>query len=660
MHVNKRYAVTGKTIRINLTSGEMRIEDTYHYLREWLSGYGLAGKILFEELPGWVTPYDPVNRVIISTGLLMGTLAPGASKIGFSTIGPVTGGWASGVSDSHLAIEMKQAGFDNIVLEGRSKTPCYLYITDDKVDLRDARSMWGMTTWETLEAVRHDIGDPQANVLSVGPAGENLVRGACVIQDQGRAVGRGGIGAVLGSKNVKAITAKGSKPIEIADVERFMAAIHDIDERIQKSPYKTLNESYGPPGSFIHKQKIGIPFKNFQHCQLDDDMVDSVNPIPLIDKYATNTLGYPGCRMRCGRMMHITEGPYNGTKACMNELEVIGTFMGRLAVRTGAFQVAVNAKCNQLGIDVDAAAGPIGWAMECFERGILTKEDTDGIELNWGDEKLILDLIDKTCKREGFGNILAEGSARAAEIVGRNSEYYAMHIKKMDLYELFRSSNAWGLGAAVATRGGGHVTSSPAYEQLANPPGDEACRREFGLSSQETWDPHDYETRHILVTYTEIITRICNSTGVCINHSTWGDPNLMNLDDFAELISAATGVEFSAKDLKTIGERQLNMEKAINTKFTDYCRKDDFPPEREMAEPVSRGYYKGWKIDRRRWSEMLDKYYSVRKWDLDTSYPTREALAELGLKHVADELEKMGRLGQSTRLPERILSERLS
>ncbi|MBE7461511.1 MAG: hypothetical protein HS112_13390 [Zoogloeaceae bacterium] len=646
MNEAQRYAATGKTLRINLTSGETWIEDTYDEFRTWLSGYGYSAKVLFEELPKWVTPYDPRNRVIIYSGVLIGTFAPGAAKVGISTLGPVTGGWANGQADSHFAVDLKECGFDNVILEGISRRPCYLYLTDNNVEIRDATDMWGMTTKETLQAVRDAIGDPQAHVLSIGPAGENLVRAACVIQDEARAVGRGGMGAVLGSKRVKAIVARGTKPIRVADSKKFLEAIKDIDARIGRSPVKKIWMGYGPTGTFVHKQKIGIPFKNFQHCQLDEDLVDEINSITLQDKYGTHKIGYPGCRMPCGKMMHITDGKYAGTKAPMNQLEIIGTFMGRLAVRTGAFQVVVNAKCNAMGIDVDAAGGPIGWAMECFERGILTTKETDGMELEWGNEEQILTLIEKMSKREGFGNILAEGAAGAADIIGRGSERYAMHTKRMDLYELCRSSNGWGLGVTVSTRGGGHVTSSPAYEQLAVPPEDTACLRELGMSGHDAWDPHDYERKHILVGYSEIITRLCNNTGICVFHSSWGDPDLINVSDIAKMVTAATGEEFTADDMRRIATRQLNMEKAINAKFTAFTKKDDYPPERELEEPVSRGIFKGWKLDRDKWTEMLERYYRMHKWDTDTSYPTRESLSELSLDSVADELEKMGRLGK--------------
>jgi aldehyde:ferredoxin oxidoreductase len=637
--------IAGKNLRINLSSREVYVEDNTKDLRKWLGGYGLAGKIIFEEMPEWVTPFDARNRIIISAGVLIGTMAPGACKLNVSTLSPVTGGWASGFADSHLGMEIKQCGFDNIIIEGRSSLPCYLWITDDKVEIRDAVHIWGKNTWETYDAIRTELGDNQLHVMSIGPAGENLVRGACVIQDRDRAFGRCGVGAVFGSKNLKAVVARGTKPIEIADPQRFFKIVQLIHKNIMESPTRPGRQKYGTTNAYYHKQKVGIPFKNFQECQLDEDLVEQISPHRLIEKYQVGTVGYPSCMMRCGREIHITEGPYAGLRSQMNQLEVIGTFMGRLAIRTREFMVAVSAKCNQVGIDVDAAGGAVGWAMECWQRGIIDEKDTDGINLDWGNEKATLELIDKISHREGFGNILAEGSARASEILGRNSGYYAMHIKKQDLYEVCRSSNGWALGAAVSTKGGGHVSASPLTEQTATPSPDADCLREYGMSSAQAADPHDYELRPQLVNVMEIICRIGNSCGVCLYHTTWNDPNLLNLPRFAELISAALGEEFTAEELKEIALRQLNMEKAINCKFTNLSRKDDFPPQREMEEPVSRGYYKGWKLDEGKWNHMLDKYYDLHGWDKRTSYPTRETLTSLGLANVADELERIGHLG---------------
>jgi aldehyde:ferredoxin oxidoreductase len=646
--------IIGKTLRINLSNGQMTVEDNSHMVRDWLGGYGMAAKILFDELPDWVTPYDPLNKIIIAAGPLQGTLAPGACKTSISTIGPVTGGWASGCSDSHIGMDLRHAGYDMLILEGKSRKPCYILITDEGAEIRDATHFWGKTTWDTLDGIRNELDDQQLHVMSIGPAGENMTRNACVIQNYSRAYGRCGIGAVFGSKNIKAVVAKtrGARDLKIADPPRFFTAVRDISRRILESPTTANRRKYGTTVAYYHKNKIGgIQYKNMQHCQIPEDKVEQISPWRVIEKYQTGIQGYPGCIIRCSRDVHITEGPYKGLKTQMNQFEIIGTIMGRLAIETPEFMVEVNARCSQQGLDIDVVGGAIGWAMECYQRGLLTKEDADGLELNWGDEEVVLKLLEKMSRKEGIGYLLSEGSYRASELFdrmkGTDTKYYAMHIKKQDLYEMSRSSVGWGLGAAVSTRGGGHTTSSPNTEQNSGAlPPDEISLREHGIPSALAADPNAYEHKAQLVTYTEVVQRMCNTTGVCMMHGTWSDMNFMNLHDFSELLSAAMGIEFTIDDLWKIGMRQLNMEKAVNAKFSDLTRRDDFPPQRELEEPVSSGPRKGWQLEEEKWNHMLDDYYDLHGWDRQSSYPTRETLSELGLDSVADELEKKQRLGK--------------
>ena len=242
---NELYGYAGLLLRVNLSNGGVRKEPTIGYAREWLGSTGIAIKILYDELRSWVTPYDPANKIVFGTGALMGTPAPGACKMSASTLGPRTGGWASGLCDSYVGGELKSAGYDMLVIEGRAHKPVYLWIEDDRVELRDALPLWGKTTWETLEMIRADLGDPSLHILSIGPAGENMVRGACIMQDRARAFGRCGTGAVMGSKNLKAIIAKGSKPVKVADQEHFMKVLHGVREMFKTARGVDDMQKYG-------------------------------------------------------------------------------------------------------------------------------------------------------------------------------------------------------------------------------------------------------------------------------------------------------------------------------------------------------------------------------------------------------------------------------
>jgi len=610
------FAYAGKILRVNLTSGEISTEPTTKYAKEWLGASGIAIKILYDELRSWVTPYEPANKLIFGAGALVGTTAPGACKSNISTLGPVTGGWASGCSDSYVGGQLKYAGYDSIVIEGKAPTPVYLWIHVDHVKIRDASGLWGKTTWETHDMVRQELRDSTLHVVSIGPAGENLVRGACVVQDKGRAFGRCGIGAVMGSKNLKAIVAKGTGAVGVAQSGRFMDSVREVREMFKNSRTLEGMRRYGTLGGPAKKQKIcGISYKNFQECVLPDDMAQTIDPRKTID----------------------------GLKTEAPQMETMGTIQGRLAIREPTFMFKAHAYCNQMGLDVDAAGGPIGWAMECYQRGIIDERDADGLKLNWGDAEVALELIRKISYREGFGNILAEGSARAAEIIGRGSEYYAMHIKGQDLYEPCRGALAWCLGATTSTRGGGHTTGAVAD---ANPDPDvEKGRLIFGVDSP--YNPLEYKGRAKMVTYMETVHRVNNCLGICHMNTIHWDLEHLDLPHLAELYSAATGWETSVEDLNRMAMRQLNLEKAFNLRHTDFDRKDDLPTPRDLSEPIPTGDLAGWKMDEEEYNRMLDEYYDLHGWDSETSFPTRKTLVDLGLEKVADDLERLGKLGSS-------------
>lgn len=639
-------AYAGKILRVHLGNGRTRMEPTAPYQVDWLGGPGIAIKLLYDELRPWVTPYDPANKLILSAGPLIGTTAPGACKSNMSTLGPVTGGWASSCSDSYTGGELKCAGYDAVVIEGRAHAPAYLWIRDGRVEVRDAAFLWGKTTWETLEALRAALDDPSLHALSIGPAGEHLVRSACVIQDRGRAFGRCGIGAVMGAKNLKAIVVQGTGSIRVADPDGFMAAVVRIRGMFKKSKTIESMRKYGTLGGLPRKQETSsIAYKNFQELRLPEAMLETINPVKTIEKYQIARQSYPGCAIGCSRHLHITEGPYAGLQTESCQMEVLNGIQCKLAVWEPTFMFKANALCNQLGLDVDAAGGPIAWAMECYQRGLIDERDTGGIPLEWGDEAVILELIRKISYREGFGNLLAEGSAKASSLLGRGSDYYAMHLKGQDLYEPLRGGLAWCLGTTTSTRGGGHTTGTANDVRSGTDAAEiEKARGIFGV--ENPYSPLDYEGRVELVLYFEVLHRINNCLGVCHMNTIHWDIEHMDLPQLAELYTLATGWPTTVEDLKKTAMRQLNLEKAFNLRHTALGRKDDLPPPRDMNEPIPSGPLAGWKIDEAKFHQMLDEYYERHGWDRRTGFPTRETLTVLGLASAADDLEKSGKLGQ--------------
>lgn len=638
------YAYAGNMLRIDLGDGSFTFEPTAKYAREWLGGSGTAQWILYNEVKPWVTSYDPANLLIFSVGPLVGTLAPGGSRISADSINPVTNGVGSSNSDSFFGGQLKCAGFDHIILKGRSRQPVYLWIDDDHIEIRDASHLWGMTTWDTSDAIKAELGDDkEIYTLSIGPAGENLVRGACIIQEKGRAMGRCGMGSVMGSKNLKAVAVRGTGAIEVADPDKFMEAILRIKKIFPKAEGAVLYETLGSPGITPGKQeKCGFPYKNFQDLMLPKEHYDQIDYEKFVNKYKVRVQGYPACPMPCSHFFRIHDGKYAGLETEGFQFEQFANFCGKLAVTDATFVPKMNAYCNQMGIDIDVPSGSIAWAMECFQRGILTEEDTQGIKIEWGDEAVILELTRMICHRQGFGSILAEGCAKAADIIGRGSDYYAMHVKGQDLYEVMRSAIGWALGSCVSTRGGGHTTGAPLSETFASLDEKKAFEV-LGITTAN--QPLTYEGKAQMVGFFECMHRVSNALGICHFTTVWLDIALQGLPELAEIYSAATGWETCADDFRRITTKLINVEKAFNLRRTNLGRKDDYPPPRVLNEPIPSGQYAGFHPTREKWDKLLDEYYEMHGWEKNTSFPMRETLEGLDLKQVADDLEKIGKLG---------------
>ena len=646
MKIEPIYAYAGEILRVDLTTGRISSEPTIKYAREWLGGSGVGQWILYNELLPWITPYAPANRLIIGTGPLNGTLAPGACRTTADSKNGLTLGVGSSNSCGHFAPELKFAGYDHIIFQGKARNPVYLWIHDNHVEIRDAFHLWGKTTWETDEIIKRELGDDNIQIISIGPAGENIVRGACIIQNKGRAFGRCGLGGVMGSKNLKAVAVRGAGAVEVADPVRFMRVVDKAREACDQSEGSQTRRRYGTPIGLKRRQAAdSIPFKNFQYLELPAEYIEKLSIENVNEKYRVRNLASLSCPIGCSRYFWIDRGPYAGLGTEGFEFEALADFAGKLGVDDPTFVIKMNAYCNQLGLDVDNPAGSIAWAMECYQRGILTQSDTDGLKLEWGDAGVILELTRKIAYREGFGNILAEGCAHAAELVGRESEYYAMHLKGQDLYEPLRFNIGWALGACVSTRGGGHTTGSPSTTLekalMESDPG--KVKETLGISKFSALS--SYEGKAELVRYVEKLHRINNSLGICHFNTINSDMSLLGFPQIAELYSAATGWETTEDDLKRAATRMLNVEKAFNLLHTNLGRKDDYPPRRCLEEPLPTGSAKGFKLDKEKWDSLLDEYYEIHEWDKKTGFPTRKCLEDLDLKGVADDLERAGKLG---------------
>jgi len=632
--------VIGKTLRVNLTTGKIEKESTETYNERFLGGAGIDTWLLYKEVKPGTEAFDPFNRLIFSAGILVGTLAPCAARLNIVGKSPVTGGIGAGSVCGHFSSELKFAGFDRIVITGRAKELVYLWINDDQVEIVDASSLKGATTWETDDFIKEQRGSSGIQIASIGPAGENLVKASSIIVNRGRSQSKCGLGAVMGSKNLKAIAVRGTGGIEVASPDELMELIARAWQKANKSEYGKLLKHTGTYGFMTTSNEIGaMAERNFQDEYMDPERFKKIAPHTL-NEYEEKRIGYRSCPLHCGHFYRINQGPYAGL-ACEGVHCNDGiNWASKLGIDYPPAIIKAHGLCSEYGLDQDNASGAISWAFECYQRGIITKDDTDGLELNWGDHQLVMDLIRKIAYREGFGDLLAECSKRASDLIGRGSEKYSINVKGQDSIETMRPNKGWALGCVVSTRGGGHLRGAPLTEYIKLPP--EVGERYWGVPS--AGDGSSYEGKARLVTYYEKVHVLMNCLGLCTFVSDWGGPDLLFPEDLAQVYSKATGIERSGEDLMHFADRIHNIEKAFNTLHSGFDRDDDYPPERFMTEPVPSGPSKGAILQRDDWDKMLDEYYELHSWSKKNGWQTRKCLEELDLKEVADDLAKEGRL----------------
>ena len=393
---------------------------------------------------------------------------------------------------------------------------------------------------------------------------------------------------------------------------------------------------WGAKSAVKAKNKVcSVPYKHFQEGHVND--LKGWDEKSFL-KYEVKRFGIKGCPISCRQIYHITDGPYAGTIGEAVESNTVQDFGLKLGIREPTAIIKAHIMCNEYGMDIDTVAESVAWAYECYDRGLINKSDTDGLELYWGNHQALITLIDKIAAREGFGDVLAEGVVRASQIIGRGTSKYAMAMKGQDLYEDLRMPKGWALGAALATRGGGHCSGAPIVEFAAGKSNAEIlspqlAEKLYGVST--AIDPSAYEGKAKLVAYHERLHAVLNSIGMCFFNSIWEGYELLDEDDIAQLLNAATGWDLDRYELLNIGERIHNLERMFNYKHAKLDRKDDYPPARFMEEKIKNGPSKGDSMDRKKFDEMLDENYQLHGWTVQ-GIPKEETIIKLGLKNIID------------------------
>lgn len=633
----------GKTVFVDLSSRKIEVHPTEGYTL-YLGGRGFASSTLMDNLSPDIDPLSTESLFIVSTGPLTGTFSPSSGRIAIGVKNAQNNGISFSNAGGHFGPELKFAGIDSLVVRGKADTLVYLLVKDGEVQIKDASHLKGKTNWET-EAILKDEVSHRARILSIGPAGEHLVRTACIIVDSAHAAGWGGSGAVMGSKNLKAVVAIGSGNIQLADPEGFWEAAKRIRANFEESSMVRKMRRYGTYGYYgVGGIEGTVPqsVRNSQDEFWSYEKTLKMKEIIPKERYEKRRLACYACPTGCGHFYEIGESHLGPAIACEGvHANTVRAFSANLDIDDPEGILRAQALTSQLGLDVDGSSTAIAWAFEAFEKGILTKADTDGLELRFGDPKLLLELLKMTASRQGFGNILADGSYAASREFGPESEKCAVCVKKIGINEqAIRSHKAWALGIATSTRGSGHLCGSPNTEQRRISP--EEGQKYFGIPT--AGDPGAYEGKAEMVAWFENFKALVDSAGMCYFSSWWSDSKLCSPKDISILIEKATGINLSAEEALQIGERVLNIEKAFNTIHAGFDRSNDYLPERFYTIPVSDGIYKGERLHLDKWNAMLDRYYEIHGWDKETSLQTSACLDRLGLSDVKQRLSRYGKL----------------
>ena len=611
------FSYAGKILRVDLTTGKVSTEPLSEQMaKSYIGGIGLGIRLLMDNSKAGTDPFSPDNPLIFATGPLSGTMGPTAGN-GYAVVSksPATGGVGEAKAHGFFGPDLKRAGYDAVIITGKADKLSYLWIDDDNVKIMDAEHMAGKSPYETDIQIRNDLGDYYIRVSAIGEAGEKLCRFAAIINDEFRAIGRTGMGAVMGSKNLKAVAVRGTQDVNVANMDGFKEFVKMIHERM-KGPatkkYKTLGT---PENVLVLNSLAALATRNWTNATFEG--AQRVSGEYLNEHYVKKIVGCATCGMRCDHIAVVPEGPYQGATSRL-EFECLwsmGPLCGvdRLDAIIEAMRIV-----NEYGMDGISIGVVVAFAMDCYEHGVITKEQTDGIDLRFGNAEALIAIIHKIGKREGWlGNALAEGVARAAEIIGNGAEKYACHIKGLELpgYDL-RTLKTAALGFSVSFRG--------------------ACQLRTGAYSPDVKGKVNRfkieKGRGKIIADEGNVYNIIDSLIVCkFSRGTYYD----GTKDLANYYTLATGIPITPEELTKDGERIENLARLFNIREGKGTRKYDTVPWKIMNVPVpDEGPAKGVVVNEEEFQIGLDDYYAVRGWTPD-GIPTPEKLAELGLGDLA-------------------------
>ncbi len=631
--MRRQCGYAGRVLRVDLTAGEAVVEPLEAgEARRYIGGRGLNVARLVEEMDLDRDPLGEEARLVVGVGPLVGTMFPGAARTNFTAKSPQTGILGDSNAGGFFGPELKFAGYDQVVLTGRAERLSYLLIHDDDVRIVPAEDLAGLDVWQ-MNAVLVSRHGRRAQVACVGPAAERGVKFSGVFCNLARPAARTGMGAVMAAKGLKAIVVRGTNALEVACPDEFLAFIRELDERIFSHPQYASRAALGTTRLVSALNAAGcLATRHFQTGRFERAW--DVSGEELAARLKVKNKACFACTIPCSRFFRVNTGPFAGLASEGPEFEGLAAFTSRIGSGDLEAGLAATDLCNRAGMDVIATAECVSFAMECVERGIITRAEADGLDLSWGNVHAAMALIRKIALREGFGDVLADGVREAARRIGRGSEAIAMHVKGLEIFMADpRGIKGYALGNAVASRGGDHLRSEPSFEFSQDA---EAGLRRFG--AKEAGFRLEHRGKGRMVKEFEEMCALADSLEACKN--TIVNMEVLSFEDAASLMRTVTGLDLTGDEVRTACERIVNLERCFIVAL-GVRREDDTLPRRFLEEPMPEGCgaTSGSTVDLR---TMLDEYYEARGWDPATGVPSARTLSRLGLGEWAIRLAKRG------------------
>jgi len=619
-----------KILRVNLTEGTIRVDEPGAiYFRRYMGGWNIIADVLLKEVPAGADPLGPENKLIFAPGVLTGLAMSGCSRNAVGAKSPLTGAFGAAEVGGHWNAEFKRAGFDAVIFEGVSPTPVYLWVHDGQAELRDASHLWGKTTKETQEMVREELGESRAELTMIGPGGERMVRYACVMNGLKDAAGRTGMGAVMGSKRLKAIAARGTMSLGGVDAETIRVKAREMARAVRAGEVSANFAKYGTGGNLTGWVATGnLPTRNFQDGDFDESAWN-LSSEKYLAEIGVGMDGCYACAVRCKKVVAAEglDSDYGGPE--YESTAALGSCCGVddiLAVSKAS------ELCNANSLDTIATGLCIAFAMECYENGLLTLEDTDGIDLRFGNGEAVVQMVEKIARREGLGDLLAEGVKRAAEKIGGGAERFAMEVKGQE-YPMHepRFKRGLAVGYALSPTGADHCHSlHDSGLGIATEEGFMPNARLRGMGLLEPIPVEDLGPEKVRATLANTVYSMMSNCLTMCMFVRW------SLNDYVDIVRAATGFDVTAYELLKVGERALTLARVFNTR-EGFGVEDDRLAERSYG-PTRNGALSDGGIDREVMREAVHTYYRMIGWDKETGVPTVEKLQELSVGWAAEYL----------------------